>query len=363
MECIYRVTESFIIMFSSCRLFVICYVSLMMLWATVALGISNQSTSISVNGKTLSLQVVRIPLNQYSVKVGIAHNRIGAVEPLSAIAARSKSVAAINGNFFEAYTSNPIKPPNHHLITDGNLVHLGNVGTTLGFDAEGDYRMDRLHITIRGGVDGKMSWPNNWYAYTMNRPISNINAAAAYTDAWTDERCPGNGTSVLIRRGRVEAVANGSLPRPTDGMVIVLAGQEQQMVNRFKVGRQCNWSIEYQTKEPDFWEHIQDALACGPRLVESGQVSVDPEAEGFRDPKILSASCQRSAVGITRDRIVLFVTCTGATIRQLAQAMRALGAYDAMNLDGGASSGLWVNGRYITAPGRNISNALIVVKR
>jgi exopolysaccharide biosynthesis protein len=334
-----------------------------MSWATVALGISAQPISVSVDGKTLSLQVVRVPLDHYRVKVGIAHNRIGAVESLSEIATRSGAIAAINGSFFEAYTSSPIKPPNHHLIVDGNLVHLGNVGTTLGFDVDGDYRMERLHITIRGGVDGKMSWPNNWYAYTMNRPISNNSAAAAYTDAWTDERCPGNGTSVLIRRGHVEAVANGSLPRPTDGMVIVLAGQEQQMANRFKVGRQCNWFIEYQAPDPVFWEHAQDALACGPRLVASGQISVNPEAEGFRDPKILSASCQRSAVGITRDRTLLLVTCTGASIRQLAQAMRALGAYDAMNLDGGASSGLWANGRYLTAPGRNISNALVVVKR
>lgn len=34
-----------------------------------------------------------------------------------------------------------------------------------------------------------------------------------------------------------------------------------------------------------------------------------------------------------------------------------------MNLDGGASSGLYYNGKYLTAPGRKISNALIVTYR
>jgi exopolysaccharide biosynthesis protein len=36
------------------------------------------------------------------------------------------------------------------------------------------------------------------------------------------------------------------------------------------------------------------------------------------------------------------------------------GAYQAMNLDGGASSGLYYYGKYITQPGRDISNALLV---
>ena len=46
----------------------------------------------------------------------------------------------------------------------------------------------------------------------------------------------------------------------------------------------------------------------------------------------------------------------------VAEAARALGLYDAMNLDGGASSGLWCDGRYLVTPGREISNALVVLK-
>jgi len=56
------------------------------------------------------------------------------------------------------------------------------------------------------------------------------------------------------------------------------------------------------------------------------------------------------------------VTCS-ATVRQLADIMKALGAYDAMNLDGGASSGLWVQGKYLVQPGRSISNALLILKK
>ena len=51
------------------------------------------------------------------------------------------------------------------------------------------------------------------------------------------------------------------------------------------------------------------------------------------------------------------------SIVDLARLMRVLGAHDAMNLDGGASSGLWVEGRYVTAPGRDVSHAVVIVRR
>ena len=40
--------------------------------------------------------------------------------------------------------------------------------------------------------------------------------------------------------------------------------------------------------------------------------------------------------------------------------MKNLGATDAMNFDGGASSGLYYKGKYITTPGRNIPVTLLV---
>jgi hypothetical protein len=38
-----------------------------------------------------------------------------------------------------------------------------------------------------------------------------------------------------------------------------------------------------------------------------------------------------------------------------------LGLRDALNLDGGASTGLYYNGEYVTAPGRLLSNCLAVI--
>lgn len=105
---------------------------------------------------------------------------------------------------------------------------------------------------------------------------------------------------------------------------------------------------------------VVGALQAGPRLLVDGKVSLNVAGEGFRDPKILTGGGSRSALGLTRDHKLILLTSGGATIPQLAQIMKQAGAYQAMNLDGGASSGLFYSGKYLTTPGRLISNALVV---
>ncbi|MNI11554.1 hypothetical protein D3C73_647030 [compost metagenome] len=114
-----------------------------------------------------------------------------------------------------------------------------------------------------------------------------------------------------------------------------------------------------------FMEHfnagtVTGAIQAGPRLLVDGKVALNVAAEGFRDPKILTGGGSRSALGLTQDHKLILLTSGGATIPQLAQIMKQAGAYQAMNLDGGASSGLFYSGKYLTSPGRLISNALVV---
>lgn len=47
-------------------------------------------------------------------------------------------------------------------------------------------------------------------------------------------------------------------------------------------------------------------------------------------------------------------------MKMVAHIAKELGMLEAMALDGGASSGLYYEGKYLTQPGRNISNALVV---
>ncbi|OKP99002.1 phosphodiester glycosidase family protein [Paenibacillus sp. P46E] len=115
----------------------------------------------------------------------------------------------------------------------------------------------------------------------------------------------------------------------------------------------------------EFMDHfnsgaVTGAIQAGPRLLVDGKIALNVAGEGFRDPKILTGGGSRSALGLTKDHKLILLTTGGATIPQLAHIMKQAGAYQAMNLDGGASSGLYYGGKYLTTPGRLISNALVV---
>jgi len=49
-------------------------------------------------------------------------------------------------------------------------------------------------------------------------------------------------------------------------------------------------------------------------------------------------------------------------VPQIALVMQALGARDAMNLDGGGSVAMWINGGYVVGPGRQLPNAILLLK-
>ena len=69
----------------------------------------------------------------------------------------------------------------------------------------------------------------------------------------------------------------------------------------------------------------------------------------------------RSAAGISADgKLILVSVPGGAKIQQMRELMLALGCVDAINLDGGASCGMYYDGKYIATPGREITTTLRV---
>jgi Phosphodiester glycosidase len=145
----------------------------------------------------------------------------------------------------------------------------------------------------------------------------------------------------------------------------------------------ANVSIARRDELPD--EPRGDLLQAGPLLVRGGAV-VRGDDEGFSagshqfDSDITAERHPRAAIGITRRGELLAVTCDGRAddeagllIDELAEAMAALGAVQAMNLDGGGSTSLICGGRLrnepreshgITLPGgRAVATALVFRRR
>ncbi|HXB08175.1 MAG TPA: phosphodiester glycosidase family protein [Puia sp.] len=102
---------------------------------------------------------------------------------------------------------------------------------------------------------------------------------------------------------------------------------------------------------------MQTAVGGGPVLVHDGQIRVTNEEEGLfiHGEKDMHP---RSAIGYTRDgRIIVLAVqgrtpgvAAGVTLAQEAKILRDLGCYEALNLDGGGSSCMLVNGKETIRP-------------
>jgi len=306
---------------------------------------------------------LKVRLSGVGVKVGLAGGRPGHVEPLDAIARRYHAVAAINGGDFEAYGALPLRNPNHTIITGGGFMFKGDVGDVLWFDADNRAEIDRIPLKIEGSLDGSWRWPNNWYAYWINRyPSNGSDTVTIFTPEWGERTGLPGGPQVQVADGVVTAINDSSTIIPRNGYVVYFRG-EAKAASHFAVGRRAMFRVVRGDGEPlGAFGDAREAIGCGPRLVTDGRITVDPAAEGFRDPKILYLSAARSAVGLTADGSMILAT-SGGTMRQMADVMRGLGAVQAMAFDGGASTGLWYRGSYITPPGRLLNNALLITPK
>ena len=103
-----------------------------------------------------------------------------------------------------------------------------------------------------------------------------------------------------------------------------------------------------------------NAISTGPMLLYDGKCCVDhskaPSGADMTNSEcwaldIYEGRPDRTAVGVTEDgKIVLFIcdgridASQGATHEEVAMIMKSIGCVNAMNLDGGGSTGMWVSG-------------------
>jgi uncharacterized protein YigE (DUF2233 family) len=161
-------------------------------------------------------------------------------------------------------------------------------------------------------------------------------------------------------RGAVAAINGGYFDENWQPLGLLVHGGQ-----RTSPLRKADWGIFYVADGRAGIRHTRqglpsgatEALQCGPRLVIAGRV-----------PAFKPGESSRAGVGITTSgAVILAVTCRGAlSLRDWAQAMKALGCRDALNLDGGPSSQLYFHAgkAELDLPGAyGVPSALLVIKR
>ena len=178
----------------------------------------------------------------------------------------------------------------------------------------------------------------------------------------------------------VESVGKkGNNKIPRDGFVLsVRTKRYEKMLSKLRPGQKGQIEIRL---EPGKWNEVTQAMGGNYVLVKDGKLSDamrqallsdDDHRPGKRrtNNKIISHE-PRTALGFGDEKIFLIVVdgrqddySTGMTMYEVAQVLIELGAKQVMNLDGGASSTFFADGKVYNRPSggdlRKVLNAVLI---
>ncbi len=319
--------------------------------------------SLTVDGQTVQELVIDLRAPGIEAKPAIANDQLGTTATLAEIAAQNHAVAAINGTFFDAGSDNF---PAGALELNGAFVFNAS-GTLLGFGNSGQTTMLRAKESLSLDVldpssSTSQTWP--WYLNRLSTDPMRVDVLTPYFGPKT--RDP-HALVAEVTGGKVTSVRRGEAPIPPGGYDIELGAGEAAttIAERVHVGDPAvltDTVLALPGQKPVPFAAYPNAIGAGPMLIDSGRIDVEPSLEGLDAPDILDAETLRSVVGTDRAGHLIFLTIHGANVWQEASIAKSLGLWNAMNLDGGSSVGLWYDGRYLTTPKRALATAIVVVR-
>lgn len=330
----------------------------------VSRGVKHIKLTRYYNGKPVRINVVETDLklaNNLVLTPALSSSSVlKSRRTISTIAKNNNAIVAINGTYFKPQTGVPLGT----LMIDKKM-YTGPVFDRVAigiFDDGAPQRFDiarvQLNATIKGS--GKTIKVNN-----INQPRMLSTYILVYTPEWGKfaPQAPKYGTGLQVVDGKIVKTSANSMEIPANGYVI--SGPKTLLYPLLD-----KKDVELSVNTNPNWKGVKHIISGGPYLVKNGDVFVDMTAQklgaiGGRNP--------RSAIGYTSDNNLILVavdgregSSIGMTLNELAKFMQSIGCIGAINLDGGGSTVMYVNGSIVNQPqqkgGIPLSNAIVLAK-
>lgn len=274
--------------------------------------------------------------------------------PITTIAKNKNAVVALNGTYFKPQTGVPLGT-----LMINKKMYTGPIYDRVAmgiFDNGFDIARVQLNASVSGS--GKTIPVNN-----INQPRMLSTYVLVYTSEWGkySPYAPKYGMGLQVVEGKITKASANPIEIPQNGYVI--SGPKsvlQPLLDKKDAELIINTNPE--------WKNVKHIISGGPYLVRNSEVFVDMTAQklgaiGGRNP--------RSAIGYTADNNLILVavdgregSSIGMTLMELASFMQSIGCTNAMNLDGGGSTVMYVNGQVVNKPqmkgGIPLSNAIVL---
>lgn len=328
------------------------------------------------------IRVLRVDASrELSLEPVLANDTIPGHETTSSMARRSGAIAAINGD----YTLVPSDPgagrPVNLFATDGELIASSLIwgrNFALSHDEQEAYvGHPSVSISALQHDSGELWRIRDWNeqqpeatGYSVYTPKGGSlfrppqNACSVRLDApgaleWSEDE------SGVQQELLVEAFRCSPRRMARRGGIVIAAPRDTRharaMQSSLTVGETISltWSAG--------WPRVLETIGGNPTLLEDGAITAyDCGTSYFCDRN------PRTGVGVTKRGKILLVTVDGRQKRsigmtpvQFAKLMKHLGATWALNLDGGGSTAMWVEGEIVNRPSdvpeRAVGSALVVL--
>ena len=313
-----------------------------------------------INSRRVKINIAEINRNinqNIEIIPQMSSTKMHSKAKINNIASQNNTILAVNGTYFKQDTGTPIGA----LIINNEIISgpiFERVGLGIG---------ENFFKTARISFIGELKTTNQTIKIdNINQPRMMSSQVLIYTDKWGEKSPKTNKPSIHIAVENNIIISKSSTPLtiPNNGYVISAPAEVLKDLN---IGNKVQADYSFMPN----WDNIKHIISGGPYLLKSGEIFIDVTGEKLT---AITGRNPRTAIGYTKDNVLLMVTVdgrqensSGVTLNELAKLMKELGCYEAINLDGGSSTVMYVDGKIHT--GSNIktsvaiNNALVVRKK
>ena len=331
----------------------------------------------------ISIWMLRLDPAKVDLQAALSNDEIMGVESVAGIAERQKPIAAINAGFFL-----PNGDPAGVMTIDGRLVsdtrrQRGAIGI---FRDKTGVKLVFARLRATASLVLQNNSPNHDGQAMTTIAIDGIDTTRLrgqlmlYTPSYhADTDTAKGGLEWVIDRQRGRLISgphrDGKTRIPARGFVLSFGGEHVpeplQLLGR---GTRVRLDVAYEPVEgePKSWLLAQDIVGGAGLLIRDGRDIEDWSIERFNQG-FAENRHPRTMIGTTADNTIWLVTVdgrqpelsVGMTFVELQALANRLGLVNALNLDGGGSTTMWVQGQVVNRPSdptgpRKVSDALLV---
>ena len=396
-----------ILVFASLFVCVLCGNSNAQEFKTLHPGVEYARVDHKIGNDPVKINLLRLDLKKVRLDVHHAFDKAIGVEPTSVIAKSHNAIAAINAGFFRLDKSSFAGEPVGTFMIDGLLLsESSNSRTTFAIIEERgrtvtDFNNFATFISFgfvgtkeAVRIDGinREAKPNEVVLYNSGFGSTTSTANAAAVLIFSQCKKPRTRIDVMAiqcnKAGLSKNVTNAIIPE--GGLVISIGANALESMSL--VDKEFGRHLLRPSRNKPFVRYIfrahnkdgvtilvpseyTDMVTGVPQLIKNGKIDITWEQEKA-SKSFVETRHPRTAVAKLKDGKFLMITVdgrqpgvsVGMNLQELAEYLLSIGASDAMNLDGGGSTTMFLDGKIVNTPSdkegeRKVSDAIVVTLR